>query len=117
MVSLYYSFKRSSLNFGIQHGTAHPIQNIEKQNLSKASFTSYLNSYQPYLESEPKPRQVMKELYILNIYQLNIYNVSGVMFQVKSISKSYKENFTLFHMIIMQKAVCTTLKILASTQK
>ena len=59
----------------------------------------------------------MKEVSILNNYQLNIYNASDVMFHVKSDSKSYKENFALFYMITMEKAVYKTLKILASTPK
>ena len=32
---MYYIFIRSSLILEIQHGTAHPVQNLEKQHLSK----------------------------------------------------------------------------------
>ena len=37
----------------------------------------------PTLESEARPKQIMKEFGILNIYQLNVYNVLNLMLKLK----------------------------------
>ena len=57
----------------------------------------------------------MKELYILNIYQLDIYNVLNVMISVKKnktfwYMKLFKESSTFFYKITTQKATSVTLK-------
>ena len=55
----------------------------------------------------------MKELCILNIYQLDIYNVLNVMISVKKkhlIHEAFKESSNFFYKISTQKAVSVTLK-------
>ena len=55
----------------------------------------------------------MKELCILNIYQLDIYNILNVMISVKKTfwyMKLFKESSTFFYKITTQKATSLTLK-------
>ena len=49
------------------------------------------------LESELRSKQKMKKLFILNIYQLNIYNALNLMFNVKngSTSRCFSEQVLL----------------------
>ena len=37
----------------------------------------------PTLESESRSKKIMEKVWILNIYQLNIYNVLSLIFKVK----------------------------------
>ena len=82
MVSLYYSFIHSYLNYG----------NITWCNTSMAKLKKLLSKQNqalrtipiPTSQSESRSKQLMRELCVLNIYQLNIFNVLNRMFKVKN---------------------------------
>ena len=60
-----------------------PLQpNLKKfaSNQKQALQTTAMST----LESELRSKQKMKKLFILNIYQLNIYNALNLMFNVKN---------------------------------
>ena len=82
MVSLYYSLIHSNLNYG----------NIAWCSTSNAKLKKPLSKQKQVLGTIPIPtprsksrsKQIMRELCVLNIYQLNIYNVLNLMFNVKN---------------------------------
>ena len=63
------------------------------------------------LEYESRFKKIMEKIWILNIYQLNIYNVLNLTFKVKIDQYLMLSviNFTLFRMINLQITVYTVL--------
>ena len=68
------------------------------KNLASKQKQALLTILTPTLESELCSKQIMKDLCILNIYQLNIYNVLNLMFKAKN--GSMPDDFqNKFHLI------------------
>ena len=81
MVSLYYSFIHSYLNYGNITWCSTSMTKLKKL-LSKRK-QAFQTIPIPTSQSESR-KQIMKELCILNTYQLNIYNVLRLMLKVKN---------------------------------
>ena len=73
MVSLYYSFIHSYLNYGIMTWCSMSIKNLKK--LASKQRQALRTITIPTIESELRSKQIMKEICILHIYQLNTYNL------------------------------------------
>ena len=82
MVSLYYSFIHSYLNYGNITWCSTSMTKLKKL-LSKQK-QALRTIPVPTSQSESRSKQIMRELCVLNIYQLNIYNVLNLMFKVKN---------------------------------
>ena len=80
MVSLYYSFIHSYLNYGNIAWCSTSMTRLEKLTKQKQVFRTIPI---PTSLSESRSKQIIKELCILNIYQLNVY-LLNLMFQVKN---------------------------------
>ena len=82
VVSLYYCFIHSYLNYG----------NIAWCSTSMAELKKLLSKQKQTLQTIPistsqsksRSKQIVRELCVLNIYQLNIYNALNLMFKVKN---------------------------------
>ena len=81
MVSLYYSLIHSCLNYGNITWCSTSMTKLKKL-LSKQKHALQTIPI-PTSQSKSRSKQIMRELCILNIYQLNIY-VLNLMFKVKN---------------------------------
>ena len=94
MVSLYFSFIHSYLNYGNIAWYNMSITKLKK--LTSKQKQTLQTIPMSTIESELRSKQIMKELCILNIYQLNIYNALNLMFKVKKSRylMLFRTNFT-----------------------
>ena len=81
MLSLYYSFIHSYLNCG-NIAWCNTYMTKLKELLSKQK-QALRTIPVPTSQSESRSKQIMRELCVLNIYQLSIYNILNFMFKVK----------------------------------
>ena len=91
MVSLFYSFIHSYSNYGNIAWCSTSMAKLKKLNSSKNKLFKLFRSL-PH-----SPNHVMKELCILNIYQLNIYNVLNLMSKLKNglIPDAFQNTFNM----------------------
>ena len=94
MVSLYYSFIHSYLNYGNIAWCSTSMTKLKKL-LSKQKETLRTIPI-PTAQSESRSKQIMRENCVLNIYQLNIY-VLNLMFKVKNglIPDAFQNKFNM----------------------
>ena len=95
MVSLYYSFIHSYLNYGNIAWCSTSMTKLKKLlSKQKQALRTILI---PTSQSESRSKQIMRELCVLNIYQLNMYNVLNLMFKVKNglIPDSFQNKFNV----------------------
>ena len=83
MVSPYHSCKYSYLNYENIAWCRTSITKLKKLASKQKQAPPIILI--PTLESESRSKQIIKELCILNIYQLNEYNVLNLMFKVKNV--------------------------------
>ena len=106
VVNLYYSFIHSYLNYG----------NIAWCSTSMAKLKKLLSKQKQALRTIPVPtsqsksrsKQIMRELCVLNIYQLNIY-VLNLMFKAKNglIPDAFQNKFNLIsHDYFTKNSMC-----------
>ena len=82
MVSLYHCLIHSYLNYGNIAWCSTFIIKLKKL-LSKQKQAPQTIPI-PTSQSKSRSKQIVRELSVLNIYQLNIYNVLNLMFKVKN---------------------------------
>ena len=107
MVSLYYSFIHSYLNYGNIAWCSTSMTKLKKL-LSKQKQALRTIPI-PTSQSESRSKQIMKELCILNIYQLNIYIVLILIFKVKNgwISDTFQNKFNMIsHDYFIKNSMC-----------
>ena len=106
-VSRYCSFIHSYLSYG----------NIAWCSTSMAKLKKLLSKQKQVLrtilistsQSESRSKQIMRELCILNIYQLNIYHVLNLMFKLKSgfIPDAFQNKFSMIsHDYFTKNSIC-----------
>ena len=94
MVRLYYSFIHSYLNYGNIIWCSTSMTKLKK--LSSKQKQALQTIPIPTSQSESRSKQIMRELCVLNIYQLNTY-VLNLIFQVKNglISDLLQDKFNM----------------------
>ena len=95
MASIYDSFIHSYLNYGKNTWCSTSMTKLKKL-LSKQKQALRTIPI-PTSQSKSRSKQLMRELYVLNIYQLNIYNVLNLMFKVKNglIPDAFQNKFNM----------------------
>ena len=107
MVSLYYSFIHSYLNYGNIAWCSASMEKLKKL-LSKQKQALRTISI-PTSQSKSRSKQIMRELCVLNIYQLHIYNVLNLMFKVKNgfIPDAFQNKFNMIsHDYFTKNSMC-----------
>ena len=107
MVNLYYSFIHGYLNYGNIAWCSTSMTKLKKL-LSKQK-QALRTIPVPTSQSESRSKQIMRELCVLNIYQLNIYNVLNLMFKAKNglIPDAFQNKFNMIsHDYFTKNSVC-----------
>ena len=106
MVSLYYSFTHSYLKYGNITWCSTSMTKLKKllSTQKQALRTITIRTSQ----SESRSKQIMRELCVLNIYQLNIYNVLNLMFKVKNglIPDAFQNKFNMISHDYFTNSMC-----------
>ena len=106
MVNLYYSFIDSYLNYGNIAWCSTSMTKLKKL-LSKQKQALRTIPI-PTSQSESRSKQIMRELCVLNIYQLNIY-VLNLMFKAKNglIPDAFQNKFNMIsHDYFTKNSMC-----------
>ena len=107
MVNLYHSFIHSYLNYG---NTAWCSMSMTKLKKILSKEKQALRTIPvPTSQSESHSKQIIRELCVLNIYQLNIYNVLNLMFKAKNglIPDAFQNKFNMIsHDYFTKNSMC-----------
>ena len=107
MVSLYYSFIHSYLNYGNIPCCSTSMTKLKK--LSSKQKQALRTIPVRTSQSKSRSKQIMRELCVLNIYQFNIYNVLNLMFKVKNglIPDAFQNKFNMIsHDYFTKNCMC-----------